>query len=158
MNQVSGRTWGRIGRTPLVSQSGKRKKMTAVGSISPQGHFYFRTYTKGGMTSKRYIEYLKVLKRTTKRQIWVMHDGLSAHKSKLTKSFLEKEKRIHCFLIPSYSPELNPIEWLWARWKKQIGKRTHYSEEGLCQSGFRELRGIQKKKKYLISLFEHVYC
>jgi transposase len=53
-------------------------------------------------------------------------DNLSAHKAKAVREFLDRSEFSYRYL-PSYSPDLNPIELAWAKMKtrlRQIAART----------------------------------
>jgi transposase len=48
-------------------------------------------------------------------RILVVMDNLSAHRSKAITAFLdEHQARIRAVYFPAYSPELNPVEYLWS--------------------------------------------
>jgi transposase len=55
--------------------------------------------------------------RTPGKQIAIILDNASIHRSKKTKKYLERHKNIHLFYLPPYSPEYNPVEIFW-RWIK----------------------------------------
>jgi transposase len=59
-------------------------------------------------------------------QVIVM-DNASFHKSEKTKSIIESAKCTLLFL-PPYSPDLNPIERVWANLKKKIKQIVHEFE------------------------------
>lgn len=65
------------------------------------------------------IGFLQGLKRTMRAcpclLIW---DGLPAHKSRLMKEHLRRERRwLHVEPLPAYAPDLNPVETLWSNIK-----------------------------------------
>ena len=65
-----------------------------------------------------FLIFLRQLRqRTPSKQIAIILDNASIHRSKKTKEFLERHKNIHLFYLPPYSPEYNPVEIFW-RWIK----------------------------------------
>ena len=75
---------------------------------------------------------LKILKSTLhtssatlkqKGQWWFQQDNDPKHKSKLIQNYL-KQQGIDCIEWPPYSPDLNPIENVWAYLKKQVEKEN----------------------------------
>jgi transposase len=59
----------------------------------------------------------------------VIHDGARYHTSQSTKQFFETHhKRITAHPLPSYSPDYNPIEYLWKK-TKQRGTHNKYFKE-----------------------------
>jgi len=55
--------------------------------------------------------------RTPDKEIIIILDNASIHKSKKTKEFLQRHTNIHLLHLPTYSPEYNPVEIFW-RWIK----------------------------------------
>ena len=60
------------------------------------------------------------------------HDNDPKHTAKSVKTFLEK-KRINVLPWPSNSPDLNPIENLWAHVKNNVGKKNHKNLDELFE-------------------------
>ena len=58
------------------------------------------------------------------------HNNAPAHSSKLIKNFFEKNK-IKLLPWPAQSPDLNPIENLWAIIDTKLCKKSIYSKESL---------------------------
>jgi transposase len=72
-----------------------------------------------------YVE--KVLAPTLTRGEVVILDNLGSHKGKLARDAI-RAKGAHLFFLPPYSPDLNPIEQLFAKLKHLMRKaeeRTH---------------------------------
>ncbi|KAG3102693.1 hypothetical protein PI125_g14065 [Phytophthora idaei] len=59
-----------------------------------------------------------------------VHDGAPGHRSKLVKAYL-KEKKVEVLQHPAQSPDLNPIENLWAHVKQELNKAPASSIEDL---------------------------
>ena len=70
-------------------------------------------------TSKQFLDFIKRVDRkydNTIKQIFLVLDNASIHKSKIVKEILARyHPRIHIVFLPTRSPELNLIEvrWLW---------------------------------------------
>ena len=53
------------------------------------------------------------------RPLLIVWDRLPAHRSRLVREFIElSEGHIATEFLPSYAPELNPVEYIWAYWKQ----------------------------------------
>jgi len=78
--------------------------------------FYWKKSKKSD--SKAFIWFLTQLRqRAPKRQILIILDNATIHKSKKVKEFLQRYPNIHLFNLPTYSPEYNPVELFW-KWIK----------------------------------------
>jgi len=109
----SGTTWGEIGRTPIVKGTGNRKGVNMASAVSPQGKLYFR-FLDGNTNAAAFTGFLEGMLHDIPGIIFVVVDGHSAHTAAATRSFAEDNKdRMRLFYLPSYSPQLNPDEWVW---------------------------------------------
>ena len=86
-------------------------------------------------TGKQFVDFLKIVDRRYDdkniKNIFLVLDNLSAHKSKLTKKVLAKDcPRIKLVFLPVRSPELNLIEvrWLWLQ-RQAINNSTFKDEQ-----------------------------
>jgi len=118
----SGTTWGEIGRTPIVKATGKRASLNMISAVSPTGELHFSF--AGRVNSASFVEYLKKLLEDLPGKIFLVVDGHSAHKAANTRQFVESTKgRLKMFVLPPYSPQLNPDEWVWKNVKHdRVGK------------------------------------
>jgi transposase len=149
-NHHAGTTWAPVGQTPLIEvSSGKREAINMVSAISPLGEVRFQVDV-GRMNAGRFIEFLKALKKTiTGKKIFLIVDGSSVHKAKKVTKFLEEQAEdgncIELFILPPYSPELNPDEWVWNNIKNsRIGRQAVRSREDLKSKAISALRRLQK--------------
>jgi transposase len=106
----AGTTWAVRGKTPVVSSTGARFGLNLISAVSAQGEFRFMT-VKGRVGATQFIEFIKRLLHNMTRMVFLIVDGHPAHKAKMVKRFVESVKdRFRLFLLPPYSPELNPDE------------------------------------------------
>ena len=109
----AGTTWAPVGQTPVVTGTGKRESIGMVSAISMRGSMHWMVFV-GMMNSELFIEYLKRLLHDIKGKIFLIVDRAGYHTSKETREWVEARKdRIELFFLPSYSPDLNPDEWVW---------------------------------------------
>lgn len=66
------------------------------------------------------LRLLKELKRHMRgRKLLLIWDGLPAHRAKIVTQYCETQTHwLRVVRFPSYAPEVNPIEYLWATMKK----------------------------------------
>jgi hypothetical protein len=69
-----------------------------------------------------------VVARTTKHVI-IIQDGAKYHTSKAMQQFWAKHHdRITVYQLPSYSPDYNPIEYLWRKVKKDKTHNKYFAQ------------------------------
>jgi transposase len=153
----SGTTWAPVGHTPVVRDSGDRKAVKMISAISPQGLLRFQV-REGSMNADSFIEFLKsLLKSVESNKIFLIVDGSSIHKAKKVKAFLAKEDikgRLELFILPGYSPELNPDEWVWNNVKNtRLGRVVSHNKDDLKSKAIGALRRLQKTPALVRSFF-----
>jgi transposase len=60
---------------------------------------------------------IQIRQKTPGKQIAIILDNASIHKSGKVKKYLDRYPRIKPFYLPTYSPEYNPVELFW-KWIK----------------------------------------
>jgi transposase len=108
----AGTTWAPVGRTPVVKATGARHSLNMISAVTAQGLLRFSTYT-GSFTGARFIEFAKKLIADTEGPVYLVVDGHPTHRSKMVKQFVASTAgRLRLFVLPAYSPQLNPDEWV----------------------------------------------
>ena len=75
-------TWGIRGKTPVVRHTGKRFHLNMLSAISAKGELRFMTSRKR-LSAALFIEFLRRLITNYPKKIFLVVDGLPAHKAKL---------------------------------------------------------------------------
>ncbi len=89
-----------------------RKSISMISSITNQGKVRFMVY-KDAMNADLFIKFMGRLLKDAGRKVFLVVDNLRTHHSKPVKEWLDEHKdEIEVFYLPSYSPELNPDEYL----------------------------------------------
>jgi transposase len=148
----SGTTWGAIGQTPVVLDSGDRFGLKLISAISPRGIMRFAVI-ESRMNSEVFIAFLKKLRADAGRPIIVIADNASYHSSKMVKAFADESGDIHLGYLPKYAPELNPDEQVWNHAKARLGKLFIDSAETMKKSVLSIMRSIQAKAELIRSFF-----
>lgn len=149
-----GTTWGAVGETPVVRDSGGRFGMNLISAVSPRGDLRFSVIGET-MDSARFIAFLKQLHRDAGGPILVVVDNAKYHHSRETRRFVEQQEgQIQLVYLPPYSPELNPDEQVWNHAKREIGKRTILNKTMLERVVLGVMRSLQKKKDLVRSFFQ----
>jgi transposase len=123
LNPLVKRSWAKIGHTPVLdTDGGHRDKVSVIAgvSVSPTRQrlgLYFATEPDGFYTADKVIEFLRNLLKHLRGQVIVVWDRGNNHKGPLMRKFLSRNRRLTVEMLPSWAPELNPVEPVWS-WLK----------------------------------------
>lgn len=151
------RGYAPIGKTPtLVLAHSQRERINMISSVTNQGKLRFMIYGER-FTSQVFIRFMKQLIKGADKKIFLILDNLRVHHSKLVKAWVEEHKeQIELVFLPSYSPELNPDEYLNCDLKAKIKKDRPTRKKGDMKAKMlKHLRSIQAQPKRVKSYFEH---
>jgi len=140
-------TWARRGKQPTVKTSGKRKAYKVFGLIEYfTGALFYKGHT-GKFTSASYQDFITGVLARSKKHLFILQDGAKYHTSKAMKQFFATHaNRITVYQLPRYSPDFNPIEYLWRNVKKLTTHlRYHPTFESL-------LNKVEEKLRYFANL------
>jgi transposase len=122
-------TWSRRGHQPEVPTSGKRKGYKVFGAIEYFSGRLFYQGIEGRFNSESYQGFLQRIMAHTPEHLFLIHDGARYHTSASTKAFLAAHsERITEHPLPSYSPDYNPIEYLWKKTKQRATHNKYFKE------------------------------
>ena len=108
-----GTTWAPVGQTPVAEHIGAREGIGMISAISMRGEMHWMVYSES-MNSALFTDYLGYLIEDVEDRIFLIVDRAPYHTSQETALWLMDHKdRIELFFLPSYSPDLNPDEWVW---------------------------------------------
>lgn len=104
------------------------EKVGTCAAVSPRnGSLYSLAFD--GFDSDTFIYYLRWLLRVlkTKKKIVLVLDNASSHKSHKVIEFVAKhQKRLELLYLPSYSPDLNPIERVWKHLRYHVTHNVYF--------------------------------
>ncbi len=151
----AGTTWGEIGITPIVDSNGARVSVNMISAITSTGKMKFMIIKKK-FSADVFIEFIKKLIEDNKMPVILIVDGHPVHKSAKVKNFIKTIKdRFRMFLLPPYSPELNPDELVWNDLKNNdLGRKVATNKEDLKKLAISGLKRIQKQKGKVESYFK----
>jgi transposase len=152
----AGTTWAQKGKTPIVTSTGARFGLNMISAVSAQGEFRFMV-VKGRVKAAQFIQFIKRLLHGVPQRVFLIVDGHPVHKAKMVSRFIETVKdRFQIFLLPPYSPELNPDERVWNDLKNNaVGKQAITTPQQLHKAVISHLRFIQKKPERVRSYYNN---
>jgi transposase len=130
--------------------------LNLISAVSAQGELRFMT-VNSRVGAKVFIEFLKRLLHNADRTIFLIVDGHPVHKAKIVSKFVESTQgRLQMFLLPPYSPELNPDERVWNDLKNNaVGRQRIDSPNQLYKAVISHLRFVQKSPHRVRSYFQN---
>jgi transposase len=122
-------TWGRRGHQPQIPTTGLRKGYKVFGAIEFFSGRLIYQGTEQRFQSDSYQSFLSYLLSQVSGRVILIQDGARYHTSKATREFLEQHKaRLTVYQLPSYSPDYNPIEYLWKKVKTRATHNRYFAE------------------------------
>lgn len=155
-NCQHGRSYAPRGQTPAVRLPAKKERINLISTVSNQGMVRFMIYD-GTMNAATMIRFMKRLIKSSDKKVFLVLDNLRVHHSKLVKQWVQDHSdQIELFFLPSYSPELNPDEYLNCDLKDGVHSGpVARSKKQLKKKAFSHLRKLQKLPGRVRKYFKH---
>jgi len=144
------------GVTPTMRFEARHEKISMISAITGRGTVRFMIYD-GAMNQQMLIDFMKRLIKDAGRKVFLIFDNLRVHHGKIVQAWLAENKdKIEVFFLPSYSPELNPDEYLNNILKRDVHsgvrprtrKELHHKTESF-------MRRLQHNAQKVRRLFMH---
>ena len=149
-----GTTWGKIGQTPAVDDSGDRFSIRLISAVSPRGDMKFSSFT-GRMNGIRFVNFLKKLHADVGRPIIVIADNASYHTGGVVQRYVKQTRgQVTIGSLPRYSPELNPDEQVWNHAKARLAKLFVATKDEFKAALSSIPLSIQRSTDLILSFFQ----
>jgi len=151
-----GRGYAPKGQTPVRERKGKKERVNMISTVTKLGKIRFMFY-EGSMNYQQLIKFMRRLIKDTNKKIYLILDNLRVHHAKKVKEWVsQRTESIELHYLPSYSPDLNPDEYLNRDLKAELARKPSKRRDGQFKSQAKtEMRRIQKSpervKKYFLS-------
>lgn len=156
-NDYGGRGYAPIGHTPEIRPSEKhRDRLNFIASLSAAGHVQFMLYTCS-LTVNVFIQFLeRLIRHQTQKLFWIVDRHPIHLNPKIPAWLAQHAEQIELFYLPSYSPQLNPTEYLNGDVKQGVhDKPPSRSMTQFKQRLMSHLRKLQKLPARIRSYFQH---
>jgi putative transposase len=149
------RTWSKRGHTPVVAVTARGSgRVSVAGLIAVRpGHrsrLFFRMRVhhghKGepkGLSEADYMNLLRQAHIQLQAPIVLVWDNLNTHTSKAMRTFIDAQPWLTVIRLPAYTPELNPVEGVWANVKNNLGNLAARSIDQVAATTRTLLKRIQ---------------
>jgi transposase len=132
------RTWAKRGQTPVIQFHFNWTHVSVIAGLTFT-RCMFRLH-EGSIKKEQIVEFLKALRAHLHQRLLIVWDGLKAHRSKLVREYLDStDGDVQTAFLPPYSPDMNPVEYLWA-WLKR------HALANLCPDNLGELNDVARRK------------
>jgi hypothetical protein len=126
-----GYTWARVGQQPVVKTTGKRTAYQVFGLIEFFSGRLFCHGHAGKFTAASYQAFLEGVLAQTTEPLFLVQDGAKYHRAAALQPFWDAHRdRLFTVRLPGYSPDYNPIEFLWRATKRQATHNRSFPEFG----------------------------
>jgi transposase len=153
-----GRGYAPIGHTPEIQLNTQRVSINFLASISNQGKVRFMLYTRK-LTAQVFILFLeRLIANRTRKLIWIV-DRHPVHRSTAVQQWLwEHQAKIELHLLPPYSPQLNPAEYLNCDVKQGVHSKPPTRNLTQLKERLRShLFKLQKLPTRIVKYFQHPF-
>lgn len=123
LNPVVRRTWARQGHTPVLPSWGRhRDKVSVITALSVAASsqrlgLFFHADPKRYLDAPAVAGFLRSLLRHLRGRVIILWDGGSNHKGPFIRAVEADFPRLHVERLPAYTPDLNPVEFVWSHLK-----------------------------------------
>jgi len=151
-----GRGYAPIGDTPEIQLNTQRMCVNYIACVSNQGKVRFMLYTQK-LTAQVLILFLnRLIAKRTRKLIWIV-DKHPVHRSEAVQQWLhEHQDNIKMYFLPSYSPQLNPAEYLNCDVKQGVHSKPPTRNLTQLKGRLRShLHKLQKLPARIIQYFKH---
>jgi len=144
------------GKTPVIRLNAKKSSINMISAITNQGKVRFMLYREK-MASEMLIKFMSRLVKDAQRKVFLILDNLRVHHGKDVKTWLETNKeKIEVFYLPSYSPELNPDEYLNGDLKQRIRSgMPSRNDRDIVRKTRSFMKTLQKRSQHVMNYFKH---
>jgi transposase len=150
----AGTTWGRKGQTPVVRTTGTRYRLNMLSLVNRRGHMRFMI-EKSRLNAEVICRFLDRLMAGSSKPVFLIWDGHPNHKSgKVAEKVRSYEGRLRVYLLPGYSPELNPGEGVWREVKShRLGRAGVFTFADMKSKALGALRHLARRPDKIRSFF-----
>jgi len=155
------RSWSVRGQTPVLRQRGRcHQKVSAIAALCilptrDRIALYFRLHPDANINAERAMDFLEHLQRQLRTPIVLIWDRFQAHQGQLVNACV-RPRSPHLEYLPSYAPELNPVEYLWAYLKTNpLANDPAIDLPGLALGTRRAAHSVQRRQHLLRAFLRH---
>ena len=121
------RMWSPRGQQPLVPSASTREKVGFFGALELKTGSLV-TQEAATFNGETFGDFLHYLLQSTQGKLHLILDNAKYHRARILKEFfVQNQDRLALIFLPSYSPELNPIERVWRITRRQVTHNRYFA-------------------------------
>jgi transposase len=146
------------GKTPTLPVASHHIGVNMISALTSKGKLRYHFY-RGKFGQDIFIRFLTRLVKGTDRKVFAIADNSKTHHGLLVQEWKElNAEHITVFHLPSYAPELNPVEYLNNNLKRDLLYRGYSKNENEVEiKAMSIMRSIQSTKDRVTSFFDNEY-
>ncbi|MBS1942524.1 MAG: IS630 family transposase [Bacteroidetes bacterium] len=154
-DDVRGRSYALKGKTPTIRVNQKRHGCSIISTVTNKGSMRWMVF-QGALNAKILINFLRRVIKGASRKCFVVLDNLRVHHSKKVTEWVERNTdKIELFFLPSYSPELNPVELANASLKHAVTTHAPARRKGQMEKvASTHLKHLQRNPEKVVAFFQ----
>jgi transposase len=154
MTPPTSRTWSRSGHTPVIRVRGRSRRRLSVAALTcyklgERPRLIYRPAPDeraDGRKSFAWSDYRDLIIAAHAQldgPIVLIWDNLNTHPAKGMRQFIATHEWLTVYQLPSYSPDLNPVEVIWSPLRRKLANTAFLDPDHLVTAVRRGLREIQ---------------
>ena len=155
--------WAPEAKTPVVRHRNRlHRKVSVIGALAIDTSDWSMKllsdwHPDKHVTKVESTEFLaKLAKQFPRRNITLIWDKLQAHRSAMVREFLDKQSNIQMHFLPSYAPDLNPVEPAWSQSKyHRMANHGIDDLDELHAEAKRQITRVARSKRLLKGFMKH---
>jgi transposase len=147
------RTWAPRGQTPVLQHWDRHDRVSAISaiSVSPRRqrcNLYMHLYPDN-LTHDEVTRFVRDVLRHLRGHVILLWDRASIHRGGAITVLQQRFPRLHVVELPSYAPELNPDEGVWAYAKRDLANGRPPSTHAIMRDLTRVMRTMRRRPALL---------
>ncbi|TDD96310.1 transposase [Actinomadura rubrisoli] len=157
MTPPTRKTWSPRGRTPVIRVRGRSQRRFSLAALTcykpgerarliyrPKQHPDHKTGQRRSFAWTDYRDLLITAHHQLQAPVVLVWDNLNVHRDRRLKTFIDASDWLRVFYLPTYAPDLNPVETVWSLLRRSSQTNRHFTDPDQLLTALRHgLRKLQ---------------
>ncbi|KMS76663.1 transposase, partial [Streptomyces flaveolus] len=141
MTPPTSRTWSQRGTTPVIRVRGRSQRRFSIAALCcykpgersrliyrPKRHADHKSTGRKSFAWTEYRDLLIAAHQQLDAPIVLIWDNLNVHKDRRMRAFIDAQDWLTAYHLPSYAPDLNPVEGIWSVLRRTTQANTAFTD------------------------------